>query len=516
MFGRCRCPTWLNPFLRLCEKGSVFPSAFRGSFPCALFAAILRLGIQQRQLSLLETEGSVLKDSAAWSGFTFVLGFLLVFRTSQAYTAFWEGSACTHRMRAEWFDGCSSLIAFCRHSRADPVDISRFKNILVRLFSMLHAAALADIEDCASEDLTDYQAFNFALLDVDGIDETSLSAVKVCSHKVEMIYQWIQEAIINHMSTGVVSIPSPLISRSFQQIANGMVAFHHAMTISYTPFPFAYSQMCDMLLFLQWIILPFVVSQWVEGPVWAAVFTFSQVFFASAINLISIQLENPFGSDVTDLDLRFMQEEFNEHLMLLVCPSTRITPQLSVKCTDITSVQFWLNQDLRNLTRDTCKKTFVDVWKDIAGHDTLAVSRRSHNTQAPARRSHNTQAPSRRSSYFIESPAGAFSPRISRRRSCTSESQEASGKRSGMVGHQMACELDFPEAPQELALPALLVDTNCTGITGRRKVQKAAHVIAELPRLPDQSEVQENPRLVTACKACSHAAGDERTVGVLL
>merc|ERR1719265_2055108 len=98
--------------------------------------------------SYFKDRESVMNNNAIWGGFSFLVGFLVVFRTSQAYSRFWEGATQTHKMGAEWFDACSSLMAFCKHSDADREIILKFQNLLVRLFSMLHAAALGEIEDC--------------------------------------------------------------------------------------------------------------------------------------------------------------------------------------------------------------------------------------------------------------------------------------------------------------------------------------------------------------------------------
>merc|ERR1719149_279004 len=108
-----------------------------------------------------------------------------------------------------------------------------------------------------------------------------------------------------------------------------MVEFHDAMKISYIPFPFPYAQVCDSLLILHWLVVPFVVSQWVTNPVWATIFGFVQVFILWALNFIAVELENPFGMDANDLDGHNMQMESNEHLLLLLQPSTERTPTLS-------------------------------------------------------------------------------------------------------------------------------------------------------------------------------------------
>lgn len=317
-------------------------------------------------LANLEGEDSVTRDNAVWSGFTFLVGFLIVFRTSQSYSRFWDGCTSTHHMRAEWFDGCSSLVAFCRHSKVDKELVGAFQNTLVRLFSMLHASALGEIEDSCNDEFESVEAFKFELIDVEGIDEESLKAVKDSHAKVELIFQWIQQLIVENISTGVLSIPPPILSRSFQEIANGMVAFHDAMKISYIPFPFPYAQTCDFLLLLHWFIGPFVVSQWVTEWWWGFVFSFTQIFILWALNFIAVELENPFGMDANDIDGREMQLEMNEHLLLLMRPSTRRTPQLSAKVQDLSL------PDTHCVREQIKHKSFCDVWHHMEDGEVVA------------------------------------------------------------------------------------------------------------------------------------------------
>lgn len=343
--------------------GSVFPKAMLFALPCSLIAAALTAGANSGYLEFLEDEESVLKDNTAWSGFSFLVGFLIVFRTSQSYNRFWDGCTSIHNMRAEWFDACSSLIAFCRHSRISEELMVSFQNRLVRLFSMLHAAALAEIEDSCNKDI-DAEAFKFELIDPQGLDEKSLRVVKNSTAKAELIFQWIQQLIVDGSSTGVLSIPAPILSRSFHELSNGMVAFQDAMKISVVPFPFPYAQTCDFLLVLHWIIAPFVVCRSVSQPVWAGIFVFTQAFVLWSLNIIAVQLQNPFGMDPNDIDGRDMQVEMNSHLLLLLSESTLRVPTLSKRAVDLRGVDartFHLDQQI--------SKSFREVWQEQSGSD---------------------------------------------------------------------------------------------------------------------------------------------------
>jgi len=193
---------------------------------------------------VLKETDSVFTDNAIWGGFSFLFGFLVVFRTQQAYNRFWEGCTAMHQMGAEWFDACSSLIAFSRHSNCEKYLVLNFRNKLLRLFSLLHGAAMAEVQDsCEGPDgdasLSDAKyLFKQNLIDIESLDQTSLIAVCECDCKVELIFQWVQQLIVDGVKDGILTIPAPILSRSFQEIATGMVHFHEALKISTVPFPF--------------------------------------------------------------------------------------------------------------------------------------------------------------------------------------------------------------------------------------------------------------------------------------
>jgi len=80
--------------------------------------------------------------------------------------------------------------------------------------------------------------------------------------------------------------------------------------------------------------MPCVISQWVYHPLWAAVFSFVQVFILWSLNFIAIELENPFGRDVNDLDGRALQADMNDRLLLIVQPHQKAIPFLLPSAVD--------------------------------------------------------------------------------------------------------------------------------------------------------------------------------------
>jgi len=311
-------------------RGSVFPRSCMVALPAALVAALLKYyDVIEECNTDCEEDSAVSLDASPWSAFTFLVGFLIVFRTRIAYKRFWEGCTATHKMRAEWIEAASTICAFCAHSSASKEVVMRFKQLVVRLFSVLHLMSLALVED--SDDLDEVFCHSLELIDPSGIDTKSWNALKLCHHKPQLVFTWLEAVLVENIKTGVLTIPPPIASRVFQEIAAGMVQLQEAQKITYVPFPFPYAQTCDLLLFMHWLACPAVTVQYATGILQSLAFSFIQVFFVWSLNNIAIELEVPFGSDANDLDPADMQRTMNDHLLLLLSPAAMATPELSDK-----------------------------------------------------------------------------------------------------------------------------------------------------------------------------------------
>jgi len=376
--------------------GSVFPKALKISVPSSLCTGVLVALIYDFEFfPYFKDPEAVMNNNAIWGGFSFFVGFLVVFRTSQAYNRFWEGCTSTHKMGAEWFDCCAALMAFCKFSTAGEDSVLSFQNTLIRLFSMLHAAALGEIEDCGeqNQNYAKVAAFKMELIDGEALDEECLRAIRDSDAKVELIFQWIQQLIVENIKTGVLSIAPPILTRSFQEIANGMVHFHDALKISNVPFPFPYAQTCDCLLVLHWFIVPFVVSQWCTHAAWAFVFSFIQVFTLWSLNMIAVELENPFGTDPNDIDGVKMQLQMNHHLRLLLRETTRQTPTLRLTGEDMKELTLRVVDDPVEL-----KASFFQLWEEMDETSPQAKSPRRYNPKFISSRERSTDHVPKRSS----------------------------------------------------------------------------------------------------------------------
>mmetsp|Transcript_38096 Transcript_38096/g.89236 ORF Transcript_38096/g.89236 Transcript_38096/m.89236 type:complete len:450 (-) Transcript_38096:189-1538(-) len=315
-------------------KGSAFPYALCFAGPCALAAGLLkhliRKGVMESVMGW-DSDHQFLYDNAPWNGFTFLVGFLTVFRTSQSYMRYWEACTSSWEMRAQWFDAASALVSFLRYSDKDEEAQNALKHVIVRLFSLLHAAALAELREkelAEDEEFEHGDELLFNVIDPQGL-AGCLEVIEKHPCKVSVVFQWIQVTIVDNVKSGMLSIPPPILSRVFQQLGEGMVVFHDAAKISEVPIPFPYAQACDFLLLLHWLLTPIIIQTWTSTPWWAATFSFLMVLTYWSLNAIAVTIEMPFGTDDNDLNFEEMQHDMNSHLLVLLMPSMKDPPMLA-------------------------------------------------------------------------------------------------------------------------------------------------------------------------------------------
>ena len=98
------------------------------------------------------------------------------------------------------------------------------------------------------------------VIDGTGIDVGSLKALKKAECKVELVFHWIQSIVVSSIDCGIMSAPSPILTRAYSELASGMVKFHDCLKIARIAVPFPYSQATLMLLVMHWLLTPFVMS----------------------------------------------------------------------------------------------------------------------------------------------------------------------------------------------------------------------------------------------------------------
>lgn len=301
--------------------GSVIPRACAYAVPSGLLAVALK--VLDMEGIIPDEASGILSNNAAYAGFSFVVGFLLVFRTSQAYSRFWDGATTVQQMQSKWCDACGSLVAFSHKSKKPAEQVQHFQHVLVRLFSLLHSLALQQIHDLHDE--------SFEVIDLQGLDGRCHQALRACAAtcRVELVSCWIHQLIVDNIDTGIMPAPPPIQSRVFQEMSNGSLNMHNAYKIAKTPFPFPYAQMTTVLLLAHWILTPVLMCSWTQHWAWAFIWTFTPVLSFWCIDLIASEIEQPFGADVNDLPTHELQAMMNESLLLLINPQSGQVPTLT-------------------------------------------------------------------------------------------------------------------------------------------------------------------------------------------
>lgn len=253
-----------------------------------------------------------------WTGYNFVLGFLVVFRTTHSYGRYWEGATLLHQIRGEWFNAVSCLFAFCSPAPEKRAEVEHFQNLVVRLTSMLHCAALQQV--------TVMEIKEFQTIEIEGMDPEALQFLMQKAEKTEVLLQWIQRLVVDAASSGVLPIAPPILSRVFQELSRGIVNLNNARKITDVPFPSPYTIMINVMLAIQWIVTPLVAASVTQSWMIASGLSLITVFaFWSTVH-IAAEIENPFGDDPNDLPLVDYQIRFNQSLLTLLDVRAQVPP----------------------------------------------------------------------------------------------------------------------------------------------------------------------------------------------
>eukprot|EP00449_Zooxanthella_nutricula_P011836 CAMPEP_0198517216 /NCGR_PEP_ID=MMETSP1462-20131121/18398_1 /TAXON_ID=1333877 /ORGANISM="Brandtodinium nutriculum, Strain RCC3387" /LENGTH=384 /DNA_ID=CAMNT_0044246769 /DNA_START=162 /DNA_END=1312 /DNA_ORIENTATION=+ len=258
----------------------------------------------------------------AVSAFVSILGFMVVFRSNQAWSRYWEGADLVQQARGEWISATSSLFACMSRSPEKADQVVRLEGLVVRLMSLLYAESLS----CLSE------GHGFELLDLEGIEQTAMDMLDDQGDndsKLEMILHWVQRVIIDNISSGTITAPPPIVSRVFNELSAGVVKIASARKIKDIQFPFHYAQMLGISLLVYTAGVP-IMSAYLFTTYWAAgASSFLNIFVLWCVNYLSVEIEQPFGTDPNDLPLQDEMRYMNETLAMLLSTHAKKPPTFS-------------------------------------------------------------------------------------------------------------------------------------------------------------------------------------------
>jgi len=261
-------------------------------------------------------------NGSAFTSFTGLLGILIVFRTSQAYSRYWDGTGLLHTITGNFFDAAARVVAFTVTSTADQGRVDEFRQTVASLTSLISAACLAEL---AGDEHNGEAAANIIpLLDIIGwasLSEGMQRAVQEEKQKVHLAILWWQSYVIRATAEKVIDIPGPCLSSAIGEMCAGLGNFESCLKLSRVSFPRSYTQIAIWLLKIHWVLTPLVVMGWSQRPSLAFTFTFVLVFVFWGLFFTSQELEHPFGDDEDDIDMKAVQEYSNNCLRVLLSPA---------------------------------------------------------------------------------------------------------------------------------------------------------------------------------------------------
>jgi predicted membrane chloride channel (bestrophin family) len=277
---------------------------------------------------------NLLPNPAAYSGVFTLTSFLCVFRAIEGYGRFWQGVALVTSMTGDLFESATRLIVLARSSKKSHKDVSVFKAVVIRLFSLLNATILASLEG-NDYDTNENSSRLDGALDFDGLDDATKKTYLDSDTKAETVYQMIHQLMTDELATGLLSKgnceSTEIITVGiFTNLATAIVKYHEARKLTVISFPLPFIAILRMMMFILWWLTPAVATLWTSSVLGAASVTFSVMFVQVSLQSIANELDNPFNSDVDSevLDLGALQARFNRTLMKSIDESNKTKPTL--------------------------------------------------------------------------------------------------------------------------------------------------------------------------------------------
>jgi hypothetical protein len=134
--------------------------------------------------------------------------------------------------------------------------------------------------------------------------------------KVALCSLWYQEFITReYMNGSTGTVPSPLITRLYMNVSDGMAGYNQARKLCYIPFPFVHAQTSAFFSAVITFIFPLLFVEYVAYFSFAIVLNFCTVLCFLGLYCVALELEAPFVNAPNDLPLVTMQAQLNEALV---------------------------------------------------------------------------------------------------------------------------------------------------------------------------------------------------------
>jgi predicted membrane chloride channel (bestrophin family) len=304
------CPFGVdNAFVQDCVVKALSVSILSG-----VISLIVKLVDQYADLAV--SLDDVLPENEVYQSFSFLLGFFIVLQSSHAYQRLMHGGEILHIVVGELTELTNLLFSFTRTATSGPAAVREFKLLVLRLVSLLFCVSVTEVEEGHNK-----AGYSYKLIDLMGIDEGLLDKVYESDHQPEAVCHITYSVIVDGISSGTLTIAPPLLTRVFHDFSQAMIKIGEVRTFKDVPFPAPFVLSVRCLLFIQSVQTPLYMAHWTTGPGPAAVFTTILIFAFFILHLVSVELDNPFGHDSNDINVRYLQEDLNERLLSILIVS---------------------------------------------------------------------------------------------------------------------------------------------------------------------------------------------------
>lgn len=251
----------------------------RALFPLLLFAAVFTTFLC---FIFIEVLGVVIEDTKAFHSILgVILGLFLVLRTNTAYDRWWEGRKLWGQLVNDTRQLSIKLSIFIPADRKD--DLTFFKKMIPNItFAMKESLRNSIL--VGEMDLT-----------LSGTKERIINS----KHRPNIINKMMMERVHQLFKEGVITGDQLIIlDKEIKGFTDIIGACERIKT---TPIPYSYSMFIKKFLFIYSITLPLAFIG--EFGYYSIILVVMAFYFLMSVELISEEIEDPFGKDINDLPL---------------------------------------------------------------------------------------------------------------------------------------------------------------------------------------------------------------------
>ena len=251
----------------------------RALFPLILFAGVLTAVLCFLFIDVLHI---TIEDTKAFHSILgVILGLFLVLRTNTAYDRWWEGRKLWGQLVNDTRQLAIKISTFIPEDATE--DRLFFKKMIPNVtFAMKH-----------------HLRNSILVGEMDFYDEKHKKRIIDSAHRPNIINKIMMERVMDMNKRGLISADKLFIlDKEIKGFTDIIGACERIKT---TPIPYSYSMFIKKFLFIYCITLPMTFIG--EFGYWSILLVAIAFYFLMSVELISEEIEDPFGRDINDLPL---------------------------------------------------------------------------------------------------------------------------------------------------------------------------------------------------------------------